>query len=326
VSRGEILDDPFDALFEVAARDRRPHRRGEHRGREHFVERADASSYFASELEYVGARMGVDARRRNRRAEGRERPRPVSDGIAHHLGDFTREGPLALLYALMCEDVILEHEVVRDRDRHDHEVVALCLQRRVQQACFRRLQLAAVAASAFRIEEQIVLLQDLGDVGLQRDQVRGVLRVPSDRDRAGDVPVEQAQRTAEQVDAGRDERRPNPVVVQRERLHEVIDMALVIRRVHNPVRLGRGYDVVEVFGPAFDFPKNWVKRMLQCAVETVALGRPQLLQVLVHALARVFEDVLARKHCLGDVVQHRRTECNSQLGWSQDASRVVARR
>ena len=46
----------------------------------------------------------------------------------------------------------------------------------LKQPGLRRLQLAAVAAAAFRIEEQIVLLQDLGDVRLQRDQVRRVLR------------------------------------------------------------------------------------------------------------------------------------------------------
>ena len=145
-------------------------------------------------------------------------------------------GRCRLLDPLPREDVILEHQVVRDRRRHDHEVRAFGRQRRVNQPGLRRLQLAAVAASAFRIEEEVVLLQHLRDVRLQRDQVRRILRVAADRDRAGDVAMQQAERTAEQVDARGDERRPDAVVVEHQRLDQIVGVALVIRRVDDAVR------------------------------------------------------------------------------------------
>jgi hypothetical protein len=72
--------------------------------------------------------------------------------------------------------VILEHEIVGDRDRDDDEVGAFGAERGVEQPGLRRLQLAAVAAPALGIEEQIVLLENLGDVGLERDQIRRVFR------------------------------------------------------------------------------------------------------------------------------------------------------
>ena len=134
--------------------------------------------------------------------------------------------------------------------------VRSALQRRVEQPGLRRLQLAAVAAAAFRIEEQIVLLEDLGDVRLQRDQVRRILRVAADRDRAGDVPVDQTERTAEQVDAGGDERRPDAVVVEHERLDQVVGVALVVRRVDDAVRADRGRDVVQVLVLALDLAED----------------------------------------------------------------------
>ena len=133
------------------------------------------------------------------------------------------------------QDVVLEHQVVGDRGRDDDEVRTVGGERRVHQTRFRRLQLAAVAAASFRVEEQIVLLQDLGDVGLERDEVGGILRIATDRNRAGDVAVNQAERAAEQVGAGGDERRPDAVVVERERLDEVVDVALVVRRVNETV-------------------------------------------------------------------------------------------
>ena len=46
----------------------------------------------------------------------------------------------------------------------------------------------------------------------------------------------QAERAAEQVDAGGDERRPDAVVVEHERLDEVVGVALVVRRVDDAVR------------------------------------------------------------------------------------------
>ena len=110
-------------------------------------------------------------------------------------------------------------------------LATLGLQRRVEQPGLRRLQLAAVAAAAFDVEEQVVPLQQLGDVRLERDEVRRILGVAADRNRAGDVAVEQAERPAEQVDAGGDDRRPDAVVVEHQRLDQVVEMALVVRDV-----------------------------------------------------------------------------------------------
>ena len=189
------------------------------------------------------------------------------------------------------------------------------VERRVDQAGLGRLQLAAVAASAFRIEEQVVLLQHLGDVRLQRDEVRRILRVAPDRDRAGDVAVKQAERTAEQVDARGDERRPHAVVVEHERLDQVVGMALVVRRVDDAVRARRVQDVVQVLGLALDLAEDRIERMLQRAVDRVPLRRPQFFEIGVDALARllaalavvaaeVLDDLFALEDGLGDVVQH----------------------
>src|SRR5258707_13202242 len=40
VPRGELLNQPIDPRLQIAARDRRPHRGGEHGGRQAFVEGA----------------------------------------------------------------------------------------------------------------------------------------------------------------------------------------------------------------------------------------------------------------------------------------------
>ena len=178
-----------------------------------------------------------------------------------------------------------------------------------------RLQLAAVAAAAFRIEEQVVLLQDLGDVRLQRDQVRRILRVAADRDRAGHVPMEQAERAAEQVDPRGDERRAHPVVVEHERLDQIVGVALVVRRVDDSMLAHRVQDVVEILGLALDLPENGIERMLQRAIDRITLSGPQLLEIRVDALARlvavlpvvaaeVAEHLLALEDGLGDLIQH----------------------
>ena len=105
---GEIFDDPIDPLLEVAPRDRRPHRRREHCGRQHLVKRADSRANLACQLEHLGARMHVNGRDADRRSERSERARPVADGVPDHLGEFARKRPLPLLDVLMREDVVLE--------------------------------------------------------------------------------------------------------------------------------------------------------------------------------------------------------------------------
>ena len=106
----------------------------------------------------------------------------------------------------------------------------------MDQAGLRDLQFPAVAASAFRVEEEVVFAQQLGDVGLQRDEIGLVLRVASNRDGAGDVAMDQSERSAEQVDARGDERRPHARVVEHDGLDEVVDVALVVRRVDDARR------------------------------------------------------------------------------------------
>ena len=54
-------------------------------------------------------------------AERHERARSIADGVAHHFGELARERPLPPLHALSREDVILEHEIVGDGGRHDHQ-------------------------------------------------------------------------------------------------------------------------------------------------------------------------------------------------------------
>ncbi len=145
----------------------------------------------------------------DRAAERHERAAAIAHGVAHQLGDLAAERFLPPLHALPRNDVILEHQVVRHRDRHELQPAHAGVEAGAEQAGLGGLQFAAVAAPAFRIEEQVVLVQQLADVGLERDQVRRVFHVAADRQRAGDVLVDQPQRPAEQVDAGGDDRRPD---------------------------------------------------------------------------------------------------------------------
>ena len=183
----------------------------------------------------------------------------------------------------------------------------------MQQAGLRRLQLAGVAASALDVEEQVAALQQLGDVGLQRDQVGRVLGVAPDRDRAGDVAVKQAERPAEQVDAGGRDRRPDAVVVEHERLDQVVEVRLVVRDVDDAARARRLLRDGDVLVDALDLAQDRIERMLERAVDRVALRRAQLVEVGVDPLARlqfalavpaaqVARDVFPREHRLCDVV------------------------
>ena len=147
-----------------------------------------------------------------------------------------------------------------------------------------------------------MLLEDFGDVRLQRDQVRGILGVAPNRDRARDVLVDQTERSAEQVDAGGDQRRTDTVVVEDQRLHQIVGVALVIRRVDDAVRAHGADDVLQVLVLPFDLPKDGIERMLQRPVELVPLRRPQLVEVGVDLLAGVFEKLFARQYGLGDFV------------------------
>src|SRR5947207_656472 len=112
----------------------------------------------------------------------------------------------------MREDVIFEHDVVSHRYRYDDRG-RVGLHRRVEKPRLRRLQLSRIAPAALDVEQQVMALQQLGDIRFERDQVGRVLRVPADWNRSGNVPVNEAERPAEEVDSGRDYGRPNAIVV-----------------------------------------------------------------------------------------------------------------
>ena len=130
------------------------------------------------------------------------------------------------------------------------------------------------------------------------------------------MPVDQPERPAEQVDARGDDRRPDAVVVEHERLDQVVEMALVVRDVDDAAGAGRLLRDPDVLVDALDLAQDRIERMLQRAIDRIALRRPQLVEVGVDALARlelglpvtaaqVPRDVLTREDCLGDVVEHQ---------------------
>jgi len=309
-ARRERLEHPVDPRLELAPGDRRTHRRGEQRRRQHFVQLAYAQPNQLGQREHVRLRLRIDARHGNRRSERDEHARPIADGITHHLGQLACERPLLLLHALARQDVIFEHQIVRDADWKNDDVRVLGGQRRVNESGLGLLQLSAVAPSAFRIEKQIMLLQDLGDVRLERDQIRRIFRVAADRNRAGDVLVNQTERPAEQVDARGDQRRPDSRIVEHDGLDEVIDVTPVIGGVHDAVLARRVERVVRVLGDLLDFSEDRIERMLERTVHVVPLRRPQLFEIAVdllaaRGLAQVLHDLLAREDCLRNFVEHK---------------------
>ena len=129
-------------------------------------------------------------------------------------------------------------------------------------------------------------MQQLADVGLERDQVGRILDVAADRQRAGDVLVNQAERTAEQVDAGGDDRRPDARIVQDQRLDQVVDVAAVVRRVDDAPLLGSVDRELLVLADAFDLAKDRIERIFERAIQLVALRGLQLVKIGHHPRAR----------------------------------------
>src|ERR671912_2109047 len=91
----------------------------------------------------------------------------------------------------------------------------------------------------------------------------------------------------------------------------------MVRHVNDAARARRRLRHGDVFLDALDLPENRVKRMLQRAVDRIALGRAELVEVRVDPLARlqlalpvtaaqVTRDVLPGENRLGNVVgEHR---------------------
>ncbi len=125
--------------------------------------------------------------------------------------------------------------------------------------------------------------------------------------------VNQAERTAEQIDACRDDWRPDTRIIQHERFDKVIDVAAMVRGVDHAISR-RGIDRRRrVLADAFNFSEDWVKRILERAIQLVALGRAQLLEVRDDALAgsrsrepvapfQITCDFVSREHGLSDFV------------------------
>ena len=195
---------------------------------------------------------------------------------------------------------------------------AACRQRACMQAGLGRLQLAAVAAPALGIEEEVVRPQHLGDVGLERDEVGRVLGVAADRNRAGDVAVDEAERTAEQVDAGGDDRRPDarcrraPAARPGSRCGSCGSR----RRRAGGRRAVAASASVDVLVVALDLAQDRIERMLQRPIELVALRGPQLVEVALDPLpgfvaaqavtaVEVARDLVAGEDGLRDLVGHR---------------------
>ena len=97
----------------------------------------------------------------------------------------------------------------------------------------------------------------------------------------------QAERTSEQVDAGGNDRRSDAVVVEDQRLDEVIQVALVIRDVDDPPRFRRLLRDFDVLVDAFDLPQDRIEGVLEGAVDGIPLRRPQLVEVRMDPLTRL---------------------------------------
>ncbi len=263
----------------------------------------------------VAARFRIVAGESDRCAKGDDRTRLVADGVADHLGDLARKRTLTSLGGLVRQHVVLENQVVGDGNRDDDGLGTARLHRRVQQTGLRRFHLSGVAAAALDVEHQVVALQQFRDVGLQRDQVGRILGVAPDRNGAGHVPVDQPEWSAKQVDACGNDRRPNAVIVEQQRLDQVVEMALVIRDVDHAAGAGCLLGNLDVLRDPVDLAQDRVERVFQGAIDRVALRRAQFIQVGMNALARlqfglpvaptqITRDLIARRYCLGDVVEH----------------------
>src|SRR5262245_3369518 len=91
-------------------------------------------------------------------------------------------------------------------------------------------------------------------------------------------------------------------------------MTLVIRDVHDVTALlGRVFSAIDVLNDALDLSQNRIQRVLQRAVEAVALRRTQLRKVRLDLLAgvrfraavfsaQVLRDFIAREHGSSDLV------------------------
>ena len=90
-------------------------------------------------------------------------------------------------------------------------------------------------------------------------------------------------------------------------------MALVIRRVDDPMRTGRRNDMLQVLVLPLDLAQDRVERVLKRPVDRISLLGLQLIEIPVDPIAgvvafapvpEVLDDVFARQHSLSDIIQH----------------------
>jgi hypothetical protein len=97
--------------------------------------------------------------------------------------------------------------------------------------------------------------------------------------------MDQPERPAEKIDAGGDHRWTDAVVVDDERLHEVVEVTLVVRDVDRPASARRFLRDADVLVDALDLAQDRIERMLQRAIDRISLRRAQLVEIGVNALA-----------------------------------------
>ncbi len=162
-------------------------------------------------------------------------------------------------------------------------------------------------------------MQQFRHIGFQRDEIGRIFRVAADRNRTRDMTMDQTERTAEQVDTGGDDWRSDAVIVDDERLDEIVKMALVIRDVDSSAASRRRLRDLDVLVNPFDLAQDRIERMFERAIDRIPLRRPQLVEVGVNAFAgfelrlavpaaQVPRYILPRQYGLADVVEHARTD------------------
>ena len=95
--------------------------------------------------------------------------------------------------------------------------------------------------------------------------------------------MDEPERPAEQVDARGNHRRTD-AVLEDQRLDQVVDVAAMVRDIDDPVLCRGTLEAIDVLRMPVDLAKNRVERVLQRAVDGMALTGAQLVEVAVDAL------------------------------------------
>ena len=98
--------------------------------------------------------------------------------------------------------------------------------------------------------------------------------------------MDQAERAAEQIDSRGDDRRPDAVVVEHQRLDQVVGVAPVVRGIDDAPAARRGFDRLEVLADALDLAQDRIEGMFERAIDGVSLRRLELVEVGFDPLAR----------------------------------------